>query len=105
MNICFNRSFPIFQVLAILTEMAVPETKLLWPKDPRITDSDDWPSYALRKAKVLSKATGEPVSLLAAHDGHPVKVSGTLEAVDDEYSANGMDCHPRGIQKLIERNA
>ncbi|KAL8830734.1 MAG: hypothetical protein Q9191_001264 [Dirinaria sp. TL-2023a] len=71
--------------------MIVPETKLLWPKDPRITDSDDWPSYVLRKVKVLSKATGEPVSLLAAHDGHPVKVSGTLEAVEDEHSANVKD--------------
>ena len=85
--------------------MAVPETKLLWPKDPRITDSDDWPSYALRKAKVLSKTTGELVSLLAAHDGQPVKVLGTLEAVDDEYSANGMDCCPKRIQRLTKGNA
>lgn len=75
--------------------MAVSETKLLRQKDPKIKNSDDWPSYTLTKAKVLSKATGELVSLLAAHSSHAVKVLGSLEAVDVEYAANGIEQYPR----------
>ena len=79
--------------------MAVPETKLLRQKDPKIKNSDDWPSYTLRKAKVLSKVTGGLVSLLAAHSSHAVKVLGTLEAIDAEYAANGISRYP--ISKAV----
>jgi len=64
--------------------MAVSEEDILHARDSRIEDSDEWPLYTLRKVKVLSKETGEPVSLLSAHNDHPVTVLGTLEAVNSD---------------------
>lgn len=68
--------------------MPVPEGDLLRPKDPTIEDSDDWPLYTIRKSKVLSLETGEPISLLTAHDDNPVTVVGTLEKVDSDLKDN-----------------
>ena len=65
--------------------MAVPEENILHARDSRIEDSDEWPLYTLRKTRVLSKKTGEPVSLLSAHNDHPVIVLGTLEAVNSDF--------------------
>lgn len=69
--------------------MAIPEEDVLQPKDSKIEDSDDWPLYTLRKARVLSQESGEPVSLFAAHNDHPVTVLGTLEAVNPDLISNG----------------
>ena len=74
----------------LATTMPVPEENLLRSKDPAIQDSDDWPLYTLRKAKVRSKHTGELVSLLAAHDDHPVTVLGTLESVNFDLIDNSI---------------
>lgn len=71
--------------------MAVPEEDILHAKDSRIEDSDEWPLYTLRKARVLSKETGEPVSLLSAHNDHPVTVLGTLEAVNPDLIHSSED--------------
>jgi len=71
--------------------MAVPEEDLLHARNLQITDSDDWPLYTLRKARVLSKETEEPVSLLSAHNDHPVTVLGTLETVNSDLIHNGED--------------
>lgn len=68
--------------------MPVSEEDILHPRDPDIKDSDEWPMYTLRKAKVLSKETGDLVSLLTAHNDHPVTVVGTLEAVSPDLTGN-----------------
>ena len=70
--------------------MPIPEDVVLEPKDPSIKDWDDWPTYSLRKIKVSSQQTGEPVSLLRAHKDHPVNVIGHLEPVDSEQSHLGV---------------
>ena len=70
--------------------MLVREDAVLEPKDPSIENCDDWPTYSLRKIKITSHVTGEPVSLLKAHKDHPVKVVGYLEPIDSEQSHLGI---------------
>ena len=70
--------------------MAIPEHDVLKPKDHRIKDSDDWPSYTLKKTKIFSQTTRELCSLFAANTDHPVNVLGTLETVDPAYKRNSM---------------
>ena len=70
--------------------MAIPEEDVLEAKDPKIKDSDRWPSYTLKKTKILSQATGEPVSLFAANTDHPVQILGILDSVNPVYRKNGM---------------
>lgn len=83
--------------------MAVPEEDILHAKDSRIEDSDEWPLYTLRKARVLSKGTSEPVSLLSAHNDHPVTVLGTLEAVNPDliHSSEEISLMPRSSPELM----
>ncbi|KAG8530350.1 uncharacterized protein KY384_004852 [Bacidia gigantensis] len=66
--------------------MPLQEDAVLQPKDIGLKCSDDWPTFYLTKANITSVATGEPVSLLSAHKGNPVKVSGRLEEVDEELA-------------------
>ena len=70
--------------------MAILEEDILEAKDPKIKDSDKWPSYTLKKTKVLSQATGEPVSLFAANINHPVQVLGILDSINPVYKKNSM---------------
>lgn len=83
--------------------MAVPEENILHARDSSIEDSDDWPLYTLRKARVLSKRTGGPVSLLSAHNDHPVTVLGTLEAVNSDliHSSEGTSPMPKISTELM----
>ena len=70
--------------------MTVPEDNVLQVKDSRIKDSDNWPSYILKRTRIVSTTTGEPVSLFSANTDHPVKVIGTLETVDPSYRHCGI---------------
>ena len=56
---------------------------LVKPKDPALINTDNWPIFALRKARVVSQETGEQVSLLSAQTNNPVKVTGQLLEVED----------------------
>lgn len=69
--------------------MVVIEEDLLRPKDASIKNSDNWPTYTLRRAKCFSK-DGNPASLLSAHTNNALRVVGSLDTVDKEYIANGM---------------
>lgn len=69
--------------------MAVSEALVLWPRDPSIVDSDDWPVYSLRQVNVLSQLTGETVSLFTANGNHPLRVVGYLEKTDKTLSRFG----------------
>ena len=69
--------------------MAVPEEDVLEAKDPDIKDTDEWPSFSLRKVNVVSMRSGEITSLLDAHQDNPVKVSGQLETMDKDKLSLG----------------
>lgn len=64
--------------------MATLEEDVLKPRDPALRNSDEWPTFNLKKISVTSSKTGEQVSLLSAHKAHPVIVSGKLDKVDSE---------------------
>lgn len=64
--------------------MAILEENVLKPKDHSLPNSDEWPTFNLKKISVTSQKTGEVCSLLAAHKAHPVIVSGRLEKVDSD---------------------
>ena len=70
--------------------MSVPEGHVLEPRDPNIERSDDWPEFSIAKVNVVSQSTGKPVSLLSAHKDHPVKVTGRLEEVDDQWTSASL---------------
>ena len=70
--------------------MAIPEDDVLKPKDPSLRNSDEWPTFNLKKISVTSQKTGKVCSLLAAHKGHPVIVSGKLEKIDRDLLPIGM---------------
>ena len=71
-------------------KMPVPETDLLYARDPSLRSSDEWPAFSLTKARVVSQQTGQPVSLLSAHKASPVVLTGRLEEVNDEYSSSSL---------------
>ena len=70
--------------------MAVLEEDLLYPKDPSLGNSDEWPTFSLKKISITSQKTGELCSLLAAHKAHPVTVSGKLEKLDSDLIPLGI---------------
>ena len=76
------------------TIMAVPEEDMLEAKDPDIKDTDEWPSFKLRKVNVVSMGNGQIVSLLDAHQDNPVKVSGHLETIDKDKLSLGLSLTP-----------
>ncbi len=61
--------------------MAISEEDVLEAKDPNITDTDNWPSFSLRKVSIVSTRNGQTKSLLEAHQDSPVKVLGQLETI------------------------
>lgn len=71
----------------------VNEDVVLQPKDTTITDTDQWPSYAMRQVNIVLQGTSERVSLLEAHAGQPVKVSGKLETIPPEQQHQGTRNH------------
>ncbi|KAJ4362433.1 hypothetical protein N0V83_010526 [Neocucurbitaria cava] len=60
--------------------MPVPETDVLKPVDPSITDSDHWEIFVLSDAQVFYESNGKPASLLAAYADTPLRVQGRLDA-------------------------
>lgn len=59
--------------------MPVPESEVLKPVEPWITNSDDWEIFVLSDARVVYENNGKPASLLAAFADTPLKVTGRLE--------------------------
>ena len=60
------------------------EESLIEPRKASHVDPDTWPIFSLQCAKVTS-ATGDIVSLFSTHRNNPVKVSGKLDAIDDDF--------------------
>lgn len=67
----------------------VDEDRILLPRDPAISDSNDWLTFSLRKVNVVSEEGDRPVSLLAANSAFPVKVSGVLQRIDSNLNHLG----------------
>jgi len=59
--------------------MPTPETDVLKPVDPSITDSDKWEIFVLSNAQVVYESNGKPASLLAAYADTPLRVEGRLQ--------------------------
>lgn len=70
--------------------MAILEEDVLKPKDPSLRNSDEWPTFNLKRISVTSQKTGELCSLLAAHKAHPVTVCGRIEKIDSDLLPLGM---------------
>ena len=60
--------------------MPVPESDILKPADPSISNIDEWESFVLSNAHVVYESNGQPASLLAAYADTPLKVEGWLES-------------------------
>lgn len=67
----------------------VDEDRILLPRDPTISDSNNWLTFSLRKVNVVSEKEDRPVSLLAANSAFPVKVSGVLQRIDSNLNHLG----------------
>ena len=61
----------------------LPESKVLKPRNPAITDENDWEIYKVQDACVYSAQgkTNKLASLLHSDASNPVKIVGTLEPV------------------------
>ena len=64
--------------------MFMKEDHVLEPRGSSLSNPDNWPTFNLERISVWSQKTGKKTSLLAAHPENPVRVTGTLEAIDDE---------------------
>ena len=67
----------------------VPEDKILRPKDAKLASSDDWPTFTISHAKIISQQNNELVSLLSANKNNPAKVIGWLEEVEEDLLPSG----------------
>ena len=70
--------------------MSVAEAQLLFQRNLNLKSSDDWPAFSITKAQVVSQQTGELVSLLSAHKGNPVTVTGRLEEIAEEFTSSSL---------------
>ena len=59
--------------------MPLHESEILKPKDPSLTDDNEWPEFLLTNAEVYDAKTGDLVSLIHADEHAPVSVRGKLE--------------------------
>ena len=64
--------------------MPLAESSVLQPRSPSLKSPDDWPTFILRKANIVSRKTGQIASLLTAHKENPLQVTGRLVPIDEE---------------------
>ena len=62
------------------------ETEILRPRDPSLTDSNDWPDFQLTDVEVFDPRTELLSSLILADDTRPVCVTGRLAKSKDRIS-------------------
>jgi hypothetical protein len=75
-----------------MTPKLLPESRVLSPRDPSLSSTDDWPEYRLNDVTVTlpGKPLSEPVSLFVASEHHPVSVIGKLDSVPEEWAHTYM---------------
>ncbi|KAL9612507.1 MAG: hypothetical protein Q9167_002892 [Letrouitia subvulpina] len=76
----------------------IDEDRILLPRDPAISDSNNWPTFSLRKVNVVAEGGDRPVSLLAANSAFPVKVSGVLQRIDSGLNHLDRKYHSKRIR-------
>ncbi|KAK3686665.1 hypothetical protein LTR37_019596 [Vermiconidia calcicola] len=80
-----------------MTTKYLPESTILAPRDPSITDDNEWPIFRLSDAAICLRHTSDPASLLLASEQNPLTVTGKLKLVpdidEDEDDADYDDLH------------
>ena len=75
-----------------MTPKVLPESAVLAPRDPSLTNSDDWPEFRLNDASVTftNERWADPghftTSLLGASEHEPVRVTGKLQPVSKDLA-------------------
>lgn len=62
---------------------------LLSPRDPTITEENDWEEFALTDVKVHIPGKARYANLLSASEDNPVCVTGQLELVEKDQESLG----------------
>ena len=85
----------------------IPESALLAPRDPSITDSDEWPEFRLTDTYTIlpgANNNAQPVSLLLASEHYPLTVIGRLQppAEGQEHLWLDKDGGKKGTPIFVE---
>lgn len=62
---------------------------VLAPRDPSLTDENDWEEFSLKDVKVQLPGKSRYANLLSASDEFPVTVTGRLDIVEEEQEHFG----------------
>ncbi|KAK7516419.1 uncharacterized protein IWZ02DRAFT_491368 [Phyllosticta citriasiana] len=76
--------------------MPVHESEVLKPRDPSISDENDWHEFVLSNAEVRDAETNSIANLLIADDISPVTITGRLEPVEKNQAHLLRNSQPRG---------
>ncbi|KAK7627660.1 hypothetical protein IWX47DRAFT_787764 [Phyllosticta citricarpa] len=76
--------------------MPVHESEVLKPRDPSISDENDWHEFVLSNAEVRDAETNSLANLLIADDVSPVTIVGRLEPVEKNQAHLLRNSQPRG---------
>lgn len=70
-------------IIIMTTGAVLHETDGLQPRDPRVTNTDEWPEFTLQDVTVTlpDDESGAPTSLLLASEHHPLELTGRLQPV------------------------
>ncbi|KAI9045160.1 uncharacterized protein KD926_009574 [Aspergillus affinis] len=71
--------------------MTSREDSVLAPRNPSLTDENDWEEFSLAEVRVLVPGKSRYANLLAASEDNPVQVTGTLEEVEEEQEKLVLD--------------
>lgn len=70
--------------------MTSREENVLAARDPSIDDENDWQEFSLTDVKVLIPGKSRYANLLTASADNPVRVTGSLDEVEEEQESLGM---------------
>ncbi|KKK19328.1 hypothetical protein P175DRAFT_0426382 [Aspergillus ochraceoroseus IBT 24754] len=79
--------------------MTSREDSVLAPRDPSLTDENDWEEFSLSEVRILLPGKSRYASLLTATPENPVQVTGCLEEVEEEQESLVLD--PDYLSKRI----
>lgn len=89
--------------------MTSREDNVLKPRDPSLTDENDWEEFSLSEVRILLPGKSRYANLLAASSDNPVQVTGCLDEVEEEQESLGMHHHhqdgPPSTCTLIETSS
>lgn len=87
--------------------MTSREDNVLKPRDPSLTDENDWEEFSLSEVRILLPGKSRYANLLAASSDNPVQVTGCLDEVEEEQESLGMHHHHQHAPPLylyLDRN-